>query len=388
MTGLNRHRNILEFALASLLRRRGKTLSVIAVYAFTIFVLSSVIFLTQSLRTEAVRVLAGTPELVVQRMMAGRHDMIPVSYAEKIRTIPGVGEVKPRYWGYYYDVLTKANYSLVAWDGKADALTMLRGRMPTREGECAVGSGVASALFADIDGDLALIDSANIGRFFRIVGVFAAESALLTNDLVVLEQGDLVTFFGFPEDRATDLSVEVYNPAEIPTVAAKIRMLFSETRPITRPEILRTYDAVFDWRSGMMLTIFLSALVTFSILAWDKATGISAEEKREVGILKALGWDTTDVLTLKIWEGAVISLTAFLVGTIAAYLHVFFFGASLLAPVLKGWSVLFPAFRPVPSVDLYQIFVIGFLTVVPYIASTVIPSWKTAVTDPDSVMRS
>jgi len=67
--------------------------------------------------------------------------------------------------------------------------------------------------------------------------------------------------------------------------------------------------------------------------------------------------------------------------------HVFFLGAPLLAPVIKGWSVLFPEFRFTPYLDLYQIFVMGFLTVVPYIASTVVPSWKTAITDPEEVMR-
>jgi len=137
-----------------------------------------------------------------------------------------------------------------------------------------------------------------------------------------------------------------------------------------------------------MLTIFSAALAAFIILAWDKATGISGDEKHEIGILKSIGWDTTDILELKFWEGLVISFTAFLLGTTIAFVHVFYLQATLLASVMKGWSVLFPDFRLIPFVNIYQIFIIGFLTVVPYIASTVIPSWKAAITDPDSVMRS
>ena len=150
---------------------------------------------------------------------------------------------------------------------------------------------------------------------------------------------------------------------------------------------MRTYDAIFNWRSGMMLSVFAAALVAFCILAWDKATGLSAEERREIGILKATGWDTGDVLELKFWEGLAVSLTAFLLGIISAYVHVFFFGATILAPVLKGWSVLFPRFDLIPYVDAYQVFVIAFLTIIPYVASTVIPSWKAAITDPEQVMR-
>ena len=93
------------------------------------------------------------------------------------------------------------------------------------------------------------------------------------------------------------------------------------------------------------------------------------------------------MLELKFWEGAAISLTSFLLGLIAALVHIFLLGASLLAPVIQGWSVLFPDFRLTPSISVYQLFVLGFLTVVPYVASTVAPSWKAAVTDPEEVMR-
>ena len=89
----------------------------------------------------------------------------------------------------------------------------------------------------------------------------------------------------------------------------------------------------------------------------------------------------------KIWEGLVISLSSLLLGLVLAYVHVFFLGASILAPVIKGWSVLFPDFQLTPYVNLYQVFILAFLTVAPYVASTLIPSWKTAVTDPEAVMR-
>jgi ABC-type lipoprotein release transport system permease subunit len=204
---------------------------------------------------------------------------------------------------------------------------------------------------------------------------------------VVFTNQDLIQLFGIPEGRAIDLSVEVFNDNEVATIAEKVKRLHPDTRPITRSEILRTYDAVFSWRSGMLLTVFVAALAAFCILAWDKATGISAEERREIGVLKALGWGTGDVLELKFWEGVAVSLTSFLLGLIAALLHVFTFGASLLSPVIQGWSVLYPDFRFTPSISVYQLCVLAFLTVVPYIASTVAPSWKAAITDPEEVMR-
>ena len=75
---------------------------------------------------------------------------------------------------------------------------------------------------------------------------------------------------------------------------------------------------------------------------------MSAEERREIGILKAIGWETADVLQMKFWEGMTVSLTAFFLGIILAYVHIFLAAARCFPPVLKGWSVLYPEFQTDP----------------------------------------
>ena len=111
------------------------------------------------------------------------------------------------------------------------------------------------------------------------------------------------------------------------------------------------------------------------------------EEKREIGILKAIGWETSDVIAAKTYEGVIVSFFSFCTGLLLAYGHVFLFSAFLFAPVLKGWSVLYPDFRITPFIDPYQVAVLFFLTVVPYTVATIVPSWRAAIIDPDSVMR-
>ncbi len=384
---MTRFLKILEYALSSLARRKFKNFSIIAIYSFTIASLASILLLTHSLKEIAVNVLADGPDIVVQRLTGGRHDMIPASNAQAIEKLIGVGRVTPRIWGYYYDGLYQTNYTILGVHEKLPPLEMVKGRMVARDGECTVGQGVATTQNAEIGNELLLINSKGIGHTCEITGMFKAQSNLWTNDLILFSQDDLQRFFATPDGLATDIIVEVYNPKEIPVVAQKIKQLFPDTRPVTLNEILHTYQSVFNWRSGMMLTIFASSLIAFSILAWDKATGISGEEKQEIGILKAIGWDTSDILALKFSEGSVISVTSFLLGISLAYIHVFLLGAPLLVPVLKGWSVLFPRLQLVPYVDMYQIFTLGFLTIIPYMASTVLPSWKSAITDPESIMR-
>jgi ABC-type lipoprotein release transport system permease subunit len=387
---MSKHLKILEFVLSSLLRRKIKNLGIVAVFSFVVFILASILFLTHAFKTESLAILEGAPELIVHKIAGGRHDLTALRYGDEIAKIPGVGRVLPRYWGYYYDASTGANYTVMgATEAPRSTLELVRGSFieAGQRGVCVLGEGVAEVRLAGVNGTVPIMGADGELYRFKVVGVFRDPSALLTNDLILVAPEDIREIFDMPPDVATDIVVQVFNPSEVANVAKKIKYRFPELRPITRTEILRTYEALFSWRSGLVILMFVGALVAFGILAWDKATGLSGEEKKEIGILKAIGWETSDILALKFWEGAVLSLVSFLAGLIAAYAHVFFFGASVFAPALKGWSVIFPDFRLLPYIDPYQIFVLIFLTVVPYIAATIVPSWKTAITDPDIVMR-
>lgn len=389
---LEKHRNILDYSLRSLLRRKFKNIGIIIVFTFVIFIVSSILFLSYSLRQEAHLILKYSPEIVVQKMRAGRHEIIPIGLEKDIINIPGVSSVEPRYWGYYYDSGVKANYTILGIDDRGpEGNSLLSGRLPLphERNVAAIGRGIADVRVVKKDiGSKLYLRAADGGWIdFNIIGIFESDSGILTADLVIISQDDFKNLVKMPEGMATDLAVHVYNETETPTVAKKIKERFPDSRPILRDEILRTYDAVFGWRSGLVMTLFIGALTAFIILAWDKATGLSAEEKQEIGILKAIGWETSDVLEMKFWEGIVISLTSFLSGIILAYLHIFFSGASLFAPVLKGWSVIYPDFKLSPFIDFYQIAILMAITVVPYTASTIIPSWKASITDPDIVMR-
>ena len=75
---IERQRNIIDFTISALLRRKGKNIALTAVYTLVVMLLASVVFFTGSLKKEAQMVLKEAPEIVVQRQIAGRHDLIPV----------------------------------------------------------------------------------------------------------------------------------------------------------------------------------------------------------------------------------------------------------------------------------------------------------------------
>jgi hypothetical protein len=378
MSRIEKQRNILDYTLSSLLRRKGKNAALVLVYTFIVFMLASVMFFTHAIKTEASLVLKNAPEIVVQRFVAGRQALVPAAYAEKIGKIRGVSAVKGRLWGYYYDaVFGGANYTLLVPE-----------IFPYDDGTVAVGSGV-SRISQSVEGNI-LPFKGHDGSMatFRIVEVLSSDSELISADLVLMSEHDFRTLFGVTRQYVTDIILSVRNPKEVVTVARKIADILPDTRPIIRDEILRTYDAVFGWRGGILLVILMGCLAAFVIFAWDRATGLSAEEKKEIGILKAIGWETSDVLMMKFWEGVVVSLFSFLAGILLAYVHVFFGSSALFEPVLKGWSVLYPHFRLTPFVSAPDVIILFFITVVPYTVITIIPSWRAATIDPDAVMRS
>lgn len=373
---LQRQRYLLDYTLAAMARRPGKQLALLLVYLLVVFLLASVLLFTQSLRREAALVLADSPELILQRLVAGRHDPIPAAYLDEARGIRGVSGVHGRLWGYFYDPAVRANYTLMVPQDRDMAA-----------GEIIIGAGIARTRGLGVGDWLSLRSSAGEPTSLRIADLLEHEAELVSADLMLLSEADFRGFFGFPEGRFTDIVLTVRNPREVRKVAEKLTLAFPDTRPILREEILRTYDAVFGWRQGLVLLLLGGAVLAFVIFAWDRASGLSAEERREIGILKAIGWETGDVIRMKLWEGAVLSLTAFLLGYLAAYVHVFHFSAAFFEPVLKGWAVLYPEFRPVPFVDGLQVATLFFFTVFPYTAATLVPIWRAAVTDPDAVMR-
>lgn len=407
---LEKQRYIIDFTVSSLLRRKVKNMGLLVLYTLIVFVVASTMFFTYAIKREAAFILRNSPEIVVQNLVAGRHDLLPVAYLEEIKAIRGVAGVESRLWGYFYDSLVGANYTLLVPPQKEKTkLTRLTAVVenvsgdphaveesqplfeyegtPLEPGTLIIGNGVAR-LRSMSKNDYFPFMAADGGIMnLRVVDTLSSVSELVSSDLILMHESDFRKLFGISPDFITDAIVTVRNPSEIQTVAGKIKKRIRSARPIIRDEILRTYSSIFNWRGGMMIVIFSAAVLAFVIFAWDKASGLSAGERQEIGILKAVGWETGDVIQMKFWEGAIISLSAFLSGVISAYIHVFFTGAAVFEPALKGWSSLYPNFKLTPFVNAEQLTTLFFLTVIPYTVATIVPIWRAATIDPDAAMR-
>ncbi len=375
-SALHRHARIARYMLGSLRRRWRKNLAVVGMYGLVIFLLASVVFVTQSLTHDSAATLSSSPEILVQRLSAGRHGLTPMAEAPALAAITGVQAARARLWAYHIDAATGETLLLQVPDGER-----------LRPGEVLAGEALLRRRGLPIGGGLRLQSHAGPPFVLRVAGIAETATPLESAALLQLAEPAFRALTGMPAGYAMDLVLRVRNRRELETIANKIGEAHPDTRPIVRDELVRTYASVFQWRSGVIIAVLLVPVLAFILFAWEKAAGLSPDERRELGILKAIGWETADVILLKGYEAMAVSLAAFALGAGLAVVTLALPHPLAVLPALLGWSTRYPPFRPAAAVGAYQVATLFFLAVFPYLAATVIPAWRAATTDPDAVMR-
>ncbi|MFW2365536.1 MAG: ABC transporter permease [Desulforhopalus sp.] len=384
--------NILDYSLASLKRKRLKNAAIFSIFTGIIFLLTSFHLLGEVLTEAAERILHTVPDITIQQMSAGRQTSLGVAVEDELSSIYGIQRAERRIWGYYFDESNGANYTVIGSDslrnGNIDGQEagLSKGRLPANRGEVVISENIRRQLQLGERKFFSLFRPDLSQSAFQTVGIFNEEQDIVTADVMLMSLEDARDLFAIPQGFVTDLLVYAGNPREIDTIALKISDILPGSRVITRNQILKTYKVVFSWRSGLGTICLLTALVTFIILVWDKASGLSGEEVREVGILKVLGWQTNDIILLRFCESAAVGMLAFCFGYLSGWLHVALFDGVLFRPVFLGWSVLRPAFHLVPRFAFSDMLLLFSISVIPYLCATAVPAWRAAVVRAESVI--
>ncbi len=81
---------ILEYALSSILRQKGKNFFILFIFTFLTFLLSSVFFISHSIKHELNSTVDSLPEILVQNLKGGKVYDIELSSLDEILSITGV----------------------------------------------------------------------------------------------------------------------------------------------------------------------------------------------------------------------------------------------------------------------------------------------------------
>ncbi len=388
------NRYFFEFAMASLAVEKFKNIFMVLILAGVVFVLSSVVFLASSLKHEVLTTAKELPQIIVQKRWGGRLHEVEAKRIYPILDIEGVTTVIPRVWGSYHFEKENVNLSIIGIDRYDYAFTATLQRLVNTKqlkelkGSIVVGEGVMSLFhrnFFDEYFNFILPDGSL--KQMKIAGSFKGSTQLYSNDVVLMDVNDAREILSMAPEMVTDLAVEVANADEVQTVAAKIRLLYPDVTVRTKESIIADYEHIYDFKSGLFLVLYLVALVTLFLIVSDRLGGVSHNQRKEIAILKSVGWSIGDIIRLKFIESGFIATFAYMLGTAVALFYVFWLHAPLLGDIFRGFSALRPELVPVYHVEL-STYVMLFLATVPlYLAAVIVPAWRVAVMDVDEVLR-
>ena len=385
---------LLDFAIISLKRRVWKNISIFLVFFSIIFAIFSTLFISKSIQKELTLTIEALPSIFVQRLVGGRVQNMKIDRIYKVADIVGVESVSPRVWGYYYFQNAGANLSLIGLDFSMDSFKKNYSDVIEKFYEedsknfMIVGQGVKKLLEKSFYKDEFNFVLPN-GKFLniKIKGVFRADSELESSDSVLLPIGIAREIFGMSEDEISDFVVKVSNPLEIENIKQKIKYLYPDCRVLSKNDLRVSYQNIFDYKSGLFLALFIGAFVAFFILVFEKASSISKEQIKEIGILRAVGWQVEDILKLKFLESFLISFFAYFLALVVAYFFVYILQAPLLRDIFMGYSVLKPSFSLIPVFDIGLMVSVFLVTVPLYIGATIIPTWRAATVEVEEALR-
>ena len=149
---MNRYLNLLDFTVYSFFRRKWKNLFLVLLFSYLVFLFTSVLLLTGAIKKEAQKGVSALPDVTIQKLTAGRQVPIPGSYADRLNEIFGIERIESRIWGYYFDIATQANYTIIGYDSEKDTwknlglITILDEKHGNLEaGKAILGEGIIKA---------------------------------------------------------------------------------------------------------------------------------------------------------------------------------------------------------------------------------------------------
>ena len=402
--GLRKHTNLASYALGNVLKYRTKSIFILLALVFSTGLLSSVEFLREGVMNDITASLDEGPDIIVQKLAGARQVPVPLDWKENITATPRVRLATPRVWGYT-DVgngklMTIMGVNATEYGSILEVLgteIVGTGRFieETDTKKIVVGQGIvdimASAyqpVYIDVGSVLGLIASDGETIDFEVVGIFQSQSKIHSYDMILTDINSARELFGFANDTScTDFAVWIEHGALVNDVAFRLDTRIPQSRILTRDAISDIALKTYGDRAGIVALLWVVIIMCVVLLAFSVSSAGSEEARREVGLLKALGFDTVDILEIRMFESLTLSLLGASLGLSFAIIYDFYLGAPGLAAYLLGWNlVLLNAGLPL-EIAPSTIFIVFSVALVPVLVATVIPSWRMAITEPDVVLR-
>ncbi|MDY6971453.1 MAG: FtsX-like permease family protein [Thermodesulfobacteriota bacterium] len=391
-----KHINLWLMAAQNLRRYRAKSLAIL-IPLILVMATSSFMMSTRGGFIKDAEIARGfLPDVTVQGISAGRVEEISLDVKAGIEDIPHVKKVVPRVWGYLPLRIdeTDAAFTLMGIDFAHSVFdqrlpwTIDSGIFPVPgdRNKAVLGSGVAQSFAASIGDKLQIEDTLGNKGEFEVAAIFNSTVQVYSTDLIVVSIEDARIFFGYTEDEASDLLVYTDAPEYADRVALDITRLFKNTRVLTSKALTDLVKEAFGRRGGTFQAMWLILLVAVLLLVWAQSAHISVDVGKEIGILKATGWQTGEIIEMKMMESLILGLFGTSLGVLLGFVYALM-GTPGISGYCLGCASIYPKF-PVPvHCDFQSIILLFILGVLPLMGVSSIPAWLAGVIDPDEGIR-
>lgn len=323
-----------NFIFLLLVKHKSKHFAIFLISIFIVFLTSSILFIKNSLQKEISQALENQSDFIIQKTIANKIKDIDTSLIDKFYEINGVSKVTQRVYGQYYFMPENVYFTIIGIDffeettnqDLKELLNFLNISKFLEKDSMIIGNGVKKVLdkyayFDSYDFKLENENSKNI----KIFKDLPKEANLIANDLIIMDINIAKKILDIKPDFATDIVLDVPNPLERQNVKEQILLKESNIRILQKDELKKEYENMFNYKGGIFLILFIVVIFTFILVLYQRYSMISSNDKREIGILKAVGWSIKDIIKLKIIENFIVAFMAFIIGVIFAYIFVFIY---------------------------------------------------------------
>jgi ABC-type lipoprotein release transport system permease subunit len=255
-----------------------------------------------------------------------------------------------------------------------------------------IGKGVAELLGAKVGTELSILTEFNQIKQYTVVGIFNSESGIYSSDMILMNLNAAREFFNIPSDKVTDFMVYV-NPADenikstLVNDAAREISALANIRVLSKDVLLNAQEKTYGDKSGFFSVVWYVILISVAIIAFNQTVVVGHESKFEIGLLKSLGFSTSDVIQVRLVESLVLGTLAGAIGLTIGIVFDGVLGAPVLRDFMLGWANIYPSFQLPFFISPQTVLFTFAVTIVPLLFATVIPSWLNATVDPDIAMR-
>lgn len=385
-----------NFIFLLLAKHKSKHFAIFLISIFIVFLTSSILFIKNSLQKEISQALENQSDFIIQKTIANKIKDIDTSLIDEFYEINGVSKVTQRVYGQYYFMPENVYFTIIGIDffeettnqNLKELLNFLNISKFLEKDSMIIGNGVKKVLdkyayFDSYDFKLENENSKNI----KIFKDLPKETNLIANDLIIMDINIAKKILDIKPDFATDIVLDVPNPLERQNVKEQILLKESNIRILQKDELKKEYENMFNYKGGIFLILFIVVIFTFILVLYQRYSMISSNDKREIGILKAVGWSIKDIIKLKIIENFVVAFMAFIIGVIFAYIFVFILQAPILKNIFIGFSNIKNDFILNQNIKISNLITLFLFFMVPFLSAVLIPVWKIAVIDATKSMK-